>query len=280
MNSLKFRTLGSALCLPLVGMALGLLVGNGLQAAEPAAGQAAEPAANAQKPAREEQLGRYGRLEIGLVLPSPGKNKDFDSVQLPDFTVSGKTGVGFGAALGYQIDPHWAVELGLDHRFFGLKGDYQSLAPTSQPKGFSVTHYDSYVNSVTAMPKLRMSLQVTDDIKATANLGIGISNNITGTRENFQPNPGGWTGIYGSGEYWNVYGRSTTSLAWTVGAGGEYRISKQLFVTLDVNYNDLGKATWSPNFIEFNSNRRGRENASYYLDLATVELRLGLGYRF
>ncbi|MCX8501152.1 MAG: outer membrane beta-barrel protein [Alphaproteobacteria bacterium] len=280
MNNLIIRTLGSALCLPLVVIGLGLLGANCLQAAETAAGTTAEATADAKKPVREEQMGRYGRLEFGLVMPVPGKNKDFDIVQLPDFTVSGKTGVGFGAALGYQIDPHWAVELGLDHRFFGLKGDFLSAAPASQTQGLFITHYDSYVNSVTAMPKLRMSLQVTDDIKATANLGIGISNNVTGTRENFQPNPGSWTGIYGSGEYWNIYGRSTTSLAWTVGAGGEYRISKQLFVTLDVNYNDLGKATWSPNFIEFNTNRRGRENVSYFLDLATVELRLGLGYRF
>ena len=266
-----------------MGIALGLFAVNFLQAAEtPAEQPAATPAATPAvvKVVPEEQLGRYGRIDLGLVLATPGKNKDFDEKQLPDFTVSGKTGVGFGAALGYQIDPNWAIELAVEHRFFGLKGDFQSPAPANQVGGYSISHYDSYVNAVTAMPKLRMSIKLSEQIKATANLGVGISNNITGPRENYQPNPGGWGGAFQPGDYWNQSGRAYTSLAWTVGGGGEYRFSKRLSVTADLNYTHLGKATWSPNFLEFNTNNRGRENFSYFLDLATVELRLGLGYRF
>ena len=263
-------------------------------AAEPKS-SAPKPAAAAVEPVQTDALkstveleasaqeiqGRYGRIELSGVFPNATRGKDFPHGAAPQASIAAQTGIGFGAAIGYQFDNIFALELALNHRFFTVKGNYISTEPRGEDPGEFPVEYRSHVNSVSLMPTLRVGWDAYKDIRVTGSFGMGISNNTTGTRESHQPNNHyGWTAPYENGDYWNHGGMSWTNFVWSMGIGGEYRLTDKLFLTSDLNYVDLGTMHWSERWKSMITGEVGAELVQTPYRIKTMEMRVGLGYRF
>lgn len=227
-----------------------------------------------------EIMGRYGRLEFAGVFPAATRGKDFPETYQPKTSISASSGIGFGAAFGYQFDNIWAVELAVNHRYFTVSGTYDSSSPIQNLPGLYQVNFKSSVNSVTVIPTLRVGYDVIKDIRLTGSLGMGISNNVTNVRESHQPNNNNWRSPYTNGDYWNHDGMSWTSFVWSIGVGAEYRLTEKLFITTDANYIRLGEMHWSERWRNLITGQGGAERTLTPYKISAFESRIGLGYRF
>jgi outer membrane immunogenic protein len=193
-----------------------------------------------------------------------------------------------GAAAGFnwQFAPQWVTGIEADIDAANIKGSSTTATPFIA--GFSSGTFN-VAQSLQWFGTVRGRLGFLPTpgllIYGTGGLAFGrVNSSANYTLDPGQSNSIGFAGYgFGCGPF---YGSSTcfagtnarTSAGWTIGAGGEYRVSSNASVRLEYLYVDLGRAAYNLPAVNFTTLNPSLLNAS--TDATFSIVRLGVNYQF
>lgn len=208
----------------------------------------------------------YGSVSAGTQISSDKAiNEGSNSAGTPSYGLDNST-VG-GLAIGRRLGEGWRVEAELRYRAIDTDSSYRAGPSDGRPnEQFSVA---GRLRSTTLMLNGIYDLPVQGAFKPYLKAGLGVAHNTSNADINITPTfaqfglPADFRSPYPQGRQ--------TSLAYAVGLGVSYAVSRDLSVDLGDQYTNLGKAKTAAD---------GNGDVVSFNRPASHEVTLGLRYQF